>query len=221
MQGLVNQATGLAINGAVDVNEIIAQDVLKGDVLAKLFSIPDAPVAVKLANPAPLPAGSGTGCAFSPDGVYLSVSHGTTPFVTIYKRAGDVFTKLANPAALPPGFGLGCAFSPDGVYLSVAHDITPFVTIYKRAGDVFTKLADPAALPTGYGFDCAFSPDGIYLSVAHDVTPFVTIYSGLYTNLNWWKYRIQTLPYNSVSVGISAATALSGATIKINRITGG
>ena len=88
-------------------------------------------VPFKLADPATLPASTGRGTAFSPDGTYLSVAHDSSPFVTIYKRSGDVFTKLADPATLPANFGLGTAFSPDGTYLSVAHISSPFVTIYK------------------------------------------------------------------------------------------
>jgi len=131
---------------------------------------------LKLSDPAALPANIGFGTAFSADGTYLSVAHVASPFVTIYKRSGDVFTKLANPAALPAGTGNGTAFSPDGTYLSVAHQSSPFVTIYKRSGDVFTKLANPAALPANHGFGTAFSADGTYLSVAHFTSPFVTIY---------------------------------------------
>jgi hypothetical protein len=40
------------------------------------------------------------------------VAHGTSPFVTVYKRSGDTFTKLANPATLPTGAGYGVAFYP-------------------------------------------------------------------------------------------------------------
>ena len=144
--GRVNIAGGgIKVNGAIDVNEIVAQDVLKGDVVAAIFDTMED--AVKTDNPATLPASAGRSCAFSPDGVYLSVTHGTAPFITIYKRSGDVFTKLTNPSTLPTSTGYGCAFSPDGVYLSVGHDTTPFITIYKRSGDVFTKLTNPATLP--------------------------------------------------------------------------
>ena len=143
---------------------------------ALLGFIIDYDSATKLANPATLPPNGGNGVAFSPDGVYLSVAHNTYPFVTIYKRSGDVFTKLTNPATLPTNTGLGTAFSPDGTYLSVAHSVSPFVTIYKRSGDVFTKLDNPATLPTGHGNGTAFSPDGTYLSVSHWTSPFVTIY---------------------------------------------
>ena len=130
----------------------------------------------KLADPSTLPTGNGNGTAFSADGTYLAVGHVTSPFITIYKRAGDVFTKLTNPATLPPDVGRGTAFSPDGTYLSVAHFSSPFVTIYKRSGDVFTKLANPATLPPALGLGTAFSPDGTYLSVAHSTSPFITIY---------------------------------------------
>ena len=86
---------------------------------------------IKLANPATLPTSTGYGASFSSDGIYLAVAHYASPFVTIYKRAGDVFTKLANPATLPTEAGNGASFSSDGAYLSVGHDSSPFVTIYK------------------------------------------------------------------------------------------
>lgn len=129
-----------------------------------------------LPDPAEPPAGLAYDVAFSPDGTYMAVTHNTAPYVTIYKRSGDVFTKLPNPATLPVEAAYGAAFSADGTYLAVAHALAPFVTVYKRAGDVFTKLADPASLPTGAALDVAFSADGTYLAVAHGTTPFVTIY---------------------------------------------
>ena len=62
----------------------------------------------KLANPATLPASTGIGTAFSPDGVYLSVAHGASPFITIYK---NVFTnnvvKSTSIASLVDKSGAG------------------------------------------------------------------------------------------------------------------
>ena len=84
----------------------------------------------KIADPATLPAGNGYGCAFDPTGTYLAVAHGTSPFITIYKREGDTFTKLADPDVLPTGTGQGCAFDPTGTYLAVAHASSPNITIY-------------------------------------------------------------------------------------------
>jgi hypothetical protein len=95
---------------------------------------------VKLTDPSTLPTGIGRGTAFSPDGVYLSVAHDSSPYITIYKRSGDVFTKLTNPSTLPTGAGYGTAFSPDGVYLSVAHDSSPYITIYYPGYDKMTQF---------------------------------------------------------------------------------
>ena len=78
----------------------------------------------------------------------MAVTHATTPFITIYKRAGDVFTKLANLTTLPTGTGIGVAFSSDDTYMAVAHDTTPFVTMYSRT-----------AVPSS-GFGVAFSNTG-------------------------------------------------------------
>jgi 6-phosphogluconolactonase (cycloisomerase 2 family) len=146
------------------------------DLFAVVGFIVDYDEATKLADPATLPTNQGNGVAFGADGVYMSVAHSSSPYVTIYKRSGDTFTKLADPGTLPTGTAYGTAFSADGIYLSVSHFTSPFVTIYKRAGDTFTKLTNPATLPTNDAFGTDFSADGIYLSVAHEASPFVTIY---------------------------------------------
>jgi DNA-binding beta-propeller fold protein YncE len=97
----------------------------------------------KLPNPATLPAGTGRGAAFSPDGIHLSVAHATSPYITIYKRSGDTFTKLTDPATLPADTGFGTAFSPDGSYLSVAHSASPFIAIYSAGYDASTEFVVP------------------------------------------------------------------------------
>jgi 6-phosphogluconolactonase (cycloisomerase 2 family) len=136
----------------------------------------------KLANPSTLPTGDGRSTAFSPDGKYMSVGHGTfgPPYLTIYEvdSATNTFTKIADPGTLPTGIGYGTAFSPDGKYMSVAHATSPFITIYEidSATNTFTKITNPGTLPTGDGFGTAFSPDGKYMSVAHATSPFITIY---------------------------------------------
>ena len=153
---------------------------------------------VKLPDPATLPASTGRGPAFSPDGTYLSVAHYTSPYLTIYKRSGDTFTKLPDPATLPADTGLGAAFSPDGIYLSVAHGTSPFITIYKRSGDTFTKFPDPATLPASTGWGTAFSPDGTYLSVAHDASPYIAIYSAGYNAST--EFAVPVIPGTEESV---------------------
>ena len=92
---------------------------------------------------------------------FLSVTHNTTPFITIYSQDADTFTKLSNPATLPASTGTDVAFSADGTYMAVAHSSTPFITIYKRSGDTFTKLSNPATLPAGLGRGVAFFPPAV------------------------------------------------------------
>ena len=100
----------------------------------------------KLANPSPLPTGTGQGTVFSADGTYLAVGHGGSPHITIYKRSGDTFTKFTNPATLPASVGRGAAFSTDDTYLAVAHSTTPFITIYKQ--DPLEDLAEEKLVAT-------------------------------------------------------------------------
>lgn len=133
---------------------------------------------IKLTNPATLPPSTGQACSFNDDDTLYAVAHTTSPYVTIYSQAGDVFTKEPNPGTLPAGNATGCDFSADGSMLAVAHATTPFVTIYSiTAGPTFTKEPNPATLPTGTGQRCQFSPDGNFLAVTHSTTPFVTFYS--------------------------------------------
>ena len=65
----------------------------------------------KYANPATLPASTGNGLAFSPDGSAIAVAHGVTPFISAYPWSSSGFgTKYANPATLPASSGIGVAF---------------------------------------------------------------------------------------------------------------
>ena len=64
----------------------------------------------------PLP-NTAYGCAFSPNGALLAVTHANSPYVTIYNTSD--WSKVANPAVLPSSTAYGCAFSPDGALLVV------------------------------------------------------------------------------------------------------
>ena len=68
-------------------------------------------VLTKIADPAILPAGTGQGTAWSPDGSSLAVAHYVSPYLTVYNRVGDVLTKIADPAILPAGTGFGVTWS--------------------------------------------------------------------------------------------------------------
>ena len=165
---ITRRGSSLKINGQDIISGILQGTVSKFDaVYAEKGLIPS-----KLANPSTLPTNNGRGISFSPDGVYLSVAHFTSPYVTIYKRAGDVFTKLTNPATLPTNAGYGISFSPDGVYLSVAHSTSPFVTIYKDISDIEIYKSTDINLLSGK-LGAGYTKKG---GVATDVVDMVRIF---------------------------------------------
>lgn len=167
---LAPSGRGVKINNQLVVRGTYNEIIEKGDPVYLLTA------KTKLANPATLPAGACYGTSISPDGVYLAAVHTGSPYITIYKRNGDVFAKLPDPAVLPAGDGKGVAFSPDGVYLAVAHKKSPYMTIYKRNGDAFTKLSNPSDLPSYDASAVTFSPDGNYLAVGGTISPRLIIY---------------------------------------------
>lgn len=122
------------------------------------------------------PAGVETDAAYSPDGDFFAAASTTTPFISVYSRAANVYTKLADPATVPTGSAEDIAWNPDGTVLAVAHATSPFVSIYTFDGTTLTKLADPATLPTGTGTGVDFSPDGEFLAVCHATSPRITVY---------------------------------------------
>ena len=218
MRGNVVQEGGLNIVGSEVISVEFAESLVKGEPV-EIKDVLEMENPTKLADPSTLPAGDGSGAAFSPDGTYLAVANSTSPFITIYKRSGDTFVKLDNPSTLPTGNGKGTAFSPDGTYLAVSHSNSSRITIYKRSGDTFTKLADPSALPTSIGNGTAFSPDGTYLAVAHSSSPFITIYKA---PLKTFASKIQNLAYltDGASLGITKQAGSIGETKQVVKVVG-
>ena len=145
----------------------------------------------KLANPATLPTGIGTGVAFSHNSTYLAVSHQTSPNVTIYKMGASngTYYKLADPAILPIGIGWDVAFSHNSTYMTVVHSTSPYVSIYKMGASngTYYKIADPATLTTGYGRGVTFSHDSTYMAIAHNTDPYVSIYKMGASNGTYYK----------------------------------
>ena len=131
---------------------------------------------VKISDPATSPTGTPEQISYTFNDLYCAVGHQTTPFITIYKIAGDTYTKLADPAVIPTA-PASPVFSFDSVYLGCGVQGTPNLVLYKRSGDTFTKIADPATMPVGAAYRGHFSYDGNYYAVTHLTTPFVTIYS--------------------------------------------
>ncbi|WFR64214.1 tail fiber protein [Paenibacillus amylolyticus] len=162
--------TSTVINGQQQVTRTYAETIAANDpVLTKTTYTNDLNFAENLT--------AANYLTLSPDGVYLAITIGTSPFITIFKRNGSTFAKLPDPAILPTGTAQALAFSSDGVYLAVPHNTSPFITIYKRTGDIFTKLPNPSVLPADFGQIALFSPDGTYLVVGNANTgPYLNIY---------------------------------------------
>lgn len=84
----------------------------------------------KLADPASLPPTTTNDIACSPNGVFWTLAHATSPFITTYSRSGDVFTKIADLSTLPPSTRRAVAYSPDGVWLMTGGNSSPFYSFY-------------------------------------------------------------------------------------------
>ena len=73
----------------------------------------------KTTDPATLPAGNGQAVAGSSDGAYFFVGHSTTPFLTVYERAGSAWSKLTDPSILPGTTVAAVALGLDDKLLAV------------------------------------------------------------------------------------------------------
>ncbi|MBM7868890.1 WD40 repeat protein [Clostridium pascui] len=168
MRGIVkggnNDGGGATIVGQGEYVASCYENMAKGDLVTtrRYFGFDTL---LKVNNPDVLPTGDSYSVAVSPDDVHVAIGHSSSPFLTIYKRSGDVFTKLTNPAVIPGGVVYGCAFSSNGKYLAVKVGATPYLIVYKRSGDVFTQITTTNPMSTAIG-TCKFSKDSNYLIVS-------------------------------------------------------
>lgn len=127
-----------------------------------------ADVTLLVGEPDVIPA-SVTVIEFSPDDTYLAIAGAAAPYLTIYKRAGDVFTKLLTVTTPLTDRPQGIAWDPTSTYLAVAPEngIPPFVL--KRTGDTFAWLLDLPSGPIGQERGLSWSPDGQQLVMVTDI----------------------------------------------------
>ena len=216
----------LKIVGADELADVFFMDptgIKKGTPVAIKAAWVDPPT--KLPDPAVLPTGTGNGVAWDPTGQYLAVAHGSSPYLTVYRREGDSLTKLPDPAVLPMGIGYGVAWDPTGQYLAVAYSNIPCLTVYRRDGDSLTKLPDPAVLPTGIGRGVAWDPTGQYLAVGHVSSPYLTVYKGFawgervaYATGNTLASLLSYIATGVIGFGIAAETGAYKEQRKVLRI---
>ena len=130
---------------------------------------------VKIDAPSLLPAGTVNGVAYSPDGKWLAVASGSTPYLILYKRTGDAFIKQPDLDGKPTSACYCVAFSPNGKYFTVGTSGST-TAHYKITGDVFTKLTRPVSYPSGTVYGADYSEDGIYLALSQSSSPYLVIY---------------------------------------------
>jgi len=119
--------------------------------------------------------------SFSPDAEseYLAAGQAATPWILLFKKAGDIYTQLGNPATIPTTTVTDVAWSLDSQFLAVTSGASPFIFFYQRSGHTFTKLANPASLPAAGTVPNAvvWSPSSEFVVIAANTTPFIHIYS--------------------------------------------
>ncbi|MDD3452571.1 hypothetical protein [Sulfurimonas sp.] len=117
--------------------------------------------------------------SFSPDGNYLVLLHGVSPWFSWYKRNGDTWVKLANPDVMPTNitsdYGQNIAWSPDSLHVSISN-ITQKLINYRRVEDTLTKITNPNPLPSVTLGSLVYSADGQHL-FALDTSAVIYTYS--------------------------------------------
>lgn len=91
---------------------------------------------VNLSTP---PSGSAPEISFSPCGSYVCVTNSHSPYCSIYKRDGDVFTKLTLNVPTPAIAVYSHRWTSDGSRLILGIS-TNAIKTYKRDGDNFTEV---------------------------------------------------------------------------------
>jgi 6-phosphogluconolactonase (cycloisomerase 2 family) len=170
---MTNNSMRVRVEDEIITRPAVSTTVRGGDFAADITNFS------KLTDPSSLPASTGNGIDFSPDGQYMAHASSGGPEITIYHINNTTFTSIQtlNPA----GIGLCCTFSPDSELLAIGYDTaSPFMNIYYRTGTgastTWTVLSNPGDLPPGQVNGISFSADQSFMAVAHATTPFVTVY---------------------------------------------
>lgn len=131
-----------------------------------------------LPNP-PVGPLSGAGVKFSPDGKFMAISIGASPFVRLYSISGSgVFTALPNPSTLPAGSPLDMDFSPDGKILALGLASTgDRLALYRVTSEGLVKIPNPSFMPASNTWGVCFSKDGSLLMAGSVTVPRVALYS--------------------------------------------
>jgi hypothetical protein len=169
----------------------------------------------KYSSPSSSLLGDGRGVAFSPSGDAIAVSHGSSPYISVYpwSSATGFGTKYSNPSSSPGSAGNNVTFSPSGDAIAVTTSSSPYISAYQwsSASGFGTKYSDPSTIPGAAGGGVAFSPLGNAIAVAGGgQPPYILAYPWTYSSGFGTKYTNPPESYNALSVAFNASgTALA------------
>jgi 6-phosphogluconolactonase (cycloisomerase 2 family) len=134
---------------------------------------------VKLANPATLPSSTGQSAAFSPNGKFLAVVHGSASvrFVSIYRTSGAGLVYAAGGATASSWTAHSVVWTADSQYIAIGRSVTAFLLYYsvnQETGALTSATVSGDTGSTTRGL--SISPNSLYIVATHDASPFVSIY---------------------------------------------
>lgn len=127
------------------------------------------------------------GVSYSPDGGFVFVSSGTSPYIqgrwshsgvtNATGESGIGANSFGNPGTLPTGAGQCVAAHPSGAFVVIGHTTTPFMSAYPFDSSGFgTKIANPATLPAAQVNAVDWSPVGDFLAAGSQTSPYIQVW---------------------------------------------
>lgn len=97
-------------------------------------------VAISLpTQPAALPTGAANSISFSPNGAYIAVGMGASPYLRFYNTVGvSTFTFFFNASSIP-GNVFGTSWSPNSQFLAYATSASPYIGILQSSSTLPTN----------------------------------------------------------------------------------
>jgi len=158
-----------------------------------------------------VPSGNILDISFSNDSNYLVMTHDEAPYITLYKRNGDIFNKVSLSSPFETTVDQ-CEFSPDGSLLAVSSKDSPYLTVYTKIDDIFAKIKLNNLTITSAIKSMKYTQDGKNLILTFDEDPFCIIY-------NFEAASVRTPIYEHVNyVDVSADNTFLGYIDRDNKL---
>lgn len=126
----------------------------------------------------------GLSAAWSPDGTYLAIGCGNSPYILIYAWANQTLTAVTLPTPIPQGAVNALAWSPDSKYLALAYTgSSACVDVYQNNFNGTFSIIKSQLAPNSLtqANSVSWSPSGLFLAIATNSSPYVAVYEGAST----------------------------------------